>query len=94
MTGQRRIPAELRNVAFPVTVRGYDRQAVDAYVTRINRLVAELEATRSPQSAIESALRRTEGERSDILKETYEMAGEVAAAARREADEVTTRAKA
>ena len=94
MNGQRRIPPELRSAAFPVTVRGYDRQAVDAYVTRINRLVAELEATRSPQSAIESALRRTEGERSDILKETYEMAGEVAAAARREADEVTTRAKA
>lgn len=94
MTGQRRIPPELRTVAFPVAVRGYDRQAVDAYITRINRLVAELEATQSPRSAVENALRRTEDERSDILKETYAMAGEITAAAKREADEVTTKAKA
>ena len=77
MNGQRRIPAELRTATFPVAVRGYDRQAVDAYITRVNRLIAELEATRSPQSAVENALRRTEDERSDILKETYAMAGEV-----------------
>ena len=94
MNGQRRIPAELRTVAFPVTVRGYDRQAVDAYITRVNRLIAELEATRSPQSAVENALRRTEDERSDILKEAYALAGEVTAAAQREADELIARAKA
>jgi DivIVA domain-containing protein len=94
VSGQRRVPGELRSVAFPVAVRGYDRGAVDAYVTRVNRLIAELEATRSPQSAVQNALRRTEDERSDILKEAYALAGEVAAAARREADEMTTRAKA
>jgi DivIVA domain-containing protein len=94
VSGQRRIPAELRTASFPVAVRGYDREAVDAYVTRINRLVAELEATRSPESAIENALRRTEDERSDILKETYAMAGEITTAARREANELTTKAKA
>ena len=68
MSGQRRVPPELRTAAFPVAVRGYDRGAVDAYVARVNRLIAELEATRSPQSAVENALRRTEDERSDILK--------------------------
>ena len=94
MSGQRRVPPELRSAAFPVAVRGYDRGAVDAYVTRVNRLIAELEATRSPQSAVENALRRAEDERSDILKEAYALGGEVTAAARREADEMITRAKA
>jgi DivIVA domain-containing protein len=94
VSGPRRVPAELRSVAFPIAVRGYDRRAVDAYVMRINRLLAELEATRSPQSAVENALRRTEDERSDLLKEAYEMAGEVAATARHRASEMTTKAKA
>jgi DivIVA domain-containing protein len=92
--GPPRVPGELRNVAFPVAVRGYDRRAVDAYVRRINQLVAELEATRSPRSAVENALRRTEDERSDILKEAYELAGEVTATARRKADEMIATAKA
>jgi len=94
VTGQRRIPAELRTAPFPVAVRGYDRQAVNAYVTRVNRLIAELEATRSPQSAVDNALRRAEDERSDILKEAYTLGGEVTAAARREAREMLARAKA
>lgn len=93
MSGQRRVPPELRTAAFPVAVRGYDRGAVDAYVTRVNRLIAELEATRSPQSAVENALRRTEDERSDILKEAYALGGEVTTAARREAHEMIAGAK-
>jgi DivIVA domain-containing protein len=94
VSGPRRVPAELRTVAFPVAVRGYDRRAVDAYVTRVNRLIAELEATRSPRSAVENALRRAEDERSDILKEAYALGGEVTAAARREAAEMIAGAKA
>ena len=94
MSGQRRVPPELRTAAFPVAVRGYDRGAVDAYVARVNRLIAELEATRSPQSAVENALRRTEDERSDILKEAYSLGGEATAAARREAREMIAGAKA
>jgi DivIVA domain-containing protein len=41
----RRVPAEIRNVSFPVSARGYDRRSVDAYIIRLNRLIAELEAT-------------------------------------------------
>ena len=93
MSSQRRVPGELRSAAFPVAVRGYDRRAVDAYVTRVNRLIAELEATRSPQSAVENALRRTEDERSEILKEAYALGGEVTTAARREAHETIAQAK-
>lgn len=94
MSGQRRVPAELRSVAFPIAVRGYDRRAVDAYVRRINQLIAELEATRSPQRAVENALSRAEDERSDILKEAYALGGEVTGAARREADQMVAEAKA
>ena len=73
----RRVPAEIRSVAFPVSVRGYDRRAVDAYVTRVNRVIAELEATRSPQSAVKRALERTEEERSGILEQAREAAEEI-----------------
>jgi DivIVA domain-containing protein len=90
----RRVPAEIRSVAFPVAVRGYDRRAVDAYITRVNRVIAELEATRSPQSAVDRALKRTENERSDILEEARERAAEIATKAQREAEELTSRARA
>jgi DivIVA domain-containing protein len=90
----RRVPAEIRRVAFPVSVRGYDRRAVDAYITRVNRVIAELEATRSPQSAVERALERTAKERSGILEQARERAQEITAAAQHEAEEMTAKAKA
>jgi len=34
------------DVEFPLTLRGYDRIAVDAYVKQTSQLVAELQATR------------------------------------------------
>jgi cell division initiation protein len=90
----RRVPAELRSVAFPVAVRGYDRRAVDAYVTQVNRVIAELEATRSPQGAVEHALERAEEERSGILEQALDTAEEITATAQREAEEMTARARA
>jgi DivIVA domain-containing protein len=90
----RRVPAEIRSIAFPVAVRGYDRLAVDAYVTRVNRVIAELEATQSPQSAIERALERTEEERSGILEQARETAVEITEAAQHEAEEMTAQARA
>jgi hypothetical protein len=52
-----RVPAAIRDVSFP-TGRGYERQAVDAYVNQVNRLIAELEVSRSPQAAVRHALDR------------------------------------
>ena len=43
---------------FPVALRGYDRLAVDAYVKQTSQLVAELQATRSPEAAVRKALER------------------------------------
>jgi DivIVA domain-containing protein len=90
----RRVPGELRTVAFPVVVRGYDRQAVDAYVARVNRVIAELEATRSPERAVERALVRTEDQRSRMIEEAGATAVEITTSAQREAEEMTARARA
>jgi cell division septum initiation protein DivIVA len=95
-----RVPAEIRRVAFPVAALGYDRRAVDVYITRVNRLIAELEATCSPQRADERALERTKKQRSRILEEASgiledarETAAEITAAAQRKAEDVTSRTK-
>jgi DivIVA domain-containing protein len=90
----RRIPAGIRNVAFPVSVRGYDRQAVDAYVIRVNRVIAELEATRSPQSVVKRALERTEEKRGAMLEQAREAAEEITSAAQRGAEAITATARA
>lgn len=94
MSEPRRFPGELRTVAFPVAVRGYDRQAVDSYVARVIRVIAELEATRSPERAVERALVRTEERRSGILEEARVKASEITVEAQRKAEEMTARARA
>ena len=94
MRERRRVPAALRNVSFPVSVRGYDRRAVDIYVARVNRLIAELEATRSPEAAVRHALEQAGEQTSGILRGARETAEEITAAARREAVEITAGAKA
>jgi vacuolar-type H+-ATPase subunit H len=77
---------------FPVVVRGYDRSAVDAYVTGVNRLIAELEATRSPESAVKRALKRTEIERDAILEQAREAAASITANAKAEAVDIVVNA--
>ena len=94
MSEPRRVPAAIRSVAFPVSVRGYDRRAVDAYLARVNRVIAELEATSSPQRAVDRALERTEEQRSSILEDARVTAEETTLTAQREAEEMTTKARA
>jgi DivIVA domain-containing protein len=89
-----RVRAGIRNVVFPVSVRGYDRRAVDAYIIWVNRVIAELEATRSPERAVKRALERAEARREGILEQARERAAEIIAAARREAGAITAKARA
>jgi DivIVA domain-containing protein len=91
---RQRVPAGIRTVFFPVSVRGYDRRAVDAYVTRVNRLIAELEATRSPQAAVRHALKQVEEERAAILEQAGQAAEEMTARARAEAADIVVNASA
>jgi hypothetical protein len=50
------VPRDMLDLSFPVSVRGYDRHAVDAYVKRANRVVAELKVSASPVGAVRHAL--------------------------------------
>ncbi|HYZ18746.1 MAG TPA: DivIVA domain-containing protein [Gaiellaceae bacterium] len=85
--------AEIRDVSFPISVRGYDRDAVDAYVSRVQGVVAELEATRSPQAVIRHALadigERTKG----VLERAGETAEDITLAAREDAEASVARAE-
>jgi DivIVA domain-containing protein len=75
--------AGLRQPEFPIALRGYDREAVDAYVDHVGRVIADLEAGRSPQAAIRHALDQVGEETSGILERAHETA-----------DEITTRSQA
>ena len=89
-----RLPAELRDVSFPVSMRGYDRQAVDAYVERVNRVIAELEMSRTTEAAVKHALNRVGEQTSGILQRAQRSAEDMIAEAQDEADEATARARA
>jgi cell division septum initiation protein DivIVA len=88
------VPRDMLDVSFPVSVRGYDRRAVDAYVKRANRVIAELKVSASPPAAVRHALDQA-GEKVDgLLQAAREAAEEITASARQDADESTARAKA
>jgi cell division septum initiation protein DivIVA len=75
------------DVDFPVALRGYDRLAVDAYVRKTTQLVAELQATHSPESAIRRALERVGEEISGVLQKAHETANQITAQSRSEAED-------
>ena len=77
----------VRDVDFPVVLRGYDRDAVDAYVRDVNRVIAELETRQSPQSAIRHALDQVSEETRGILERAHETADEITARSRAQADD-------
>jgi DivIVA domain-containing protein len=89
----RGVPADIQEVSFSVSVRGYDRRAVDAYVARVNRLIAEREVTRSPEAAVRHALEQVGEQTSGILQRAGETAEEIAVGARQKAEESTARAR-
>jgi DivIVA domain-containing protein len=80
------VPAEILNVSFPAAVRGYDRQAVDAHIKRVNRLIAEIKAGASPRAAVRRALEQTEQQVSGLIERARETADEITTSAHREAE--------
>ena len=75
------------DVEFPMALRGYDRLAVDAYVRRTSQLVAELQVTRSPESAVRRALERVGEQVSGILQRAHETAEQITSQSRSEAED-------
>jgi DivIVA domain-containing protein len=87
------VAAEIRDVSFPLSVRGYDRGAVDAFVTRVQEIVAELEVTRSPEAAVRHALANVGEQTKGILQRAGETAEQITVAARQGAEENAGRAR-
>ena len=88
------VPPDLQNVSFPVAMRGYDRDAVEAYVKRVNRVIAELKVSASPRAAVTHALEQTEQQVSGLLQRARDTGEEIVASARQEAEEIVSKAKA
>jgi DivIVA domain-containing protein len=91
--GRATVPPDVRDASFPVSRRGYDRGAVDAYVERVNGLIDELEAARSPEAAVKQALREVGVKTSSILEHAGQTAEEITLAARQTAEAETARAQ-
>jgi DivIVA domain-containing protein len=72
-------------VRFSIAMRGYDRDAVDAYVSRVNQVLAELQITAAPESAIRHALEQVTEETKGLLERAHETADEIARRSRAEA---------
>jgi DivIVA domain-containing protein len=88
------VPKDILDISFPVSVRGYDRRAVDAYIERVNRVIAELKVSASPPAAVRHALEQAGEKVQGLLQAAREAAEEITASARQEAEESTARAKA
>jgi DivIVA domain-containing protein len=87
------VPQDVLDVSFPAAVRGYDRHAVEAYVKRVNRVIAEIKVSASPPAAVRHALDQAEEKVEGLLRAAREAADEITTSARREADEALSRAK-
>jgi DivIVA domain-containing protein len=76
----------LRDVSFPMAVRGYDRRAVDEFVEELRTLVADLEAHQTREGVVQKALDELGEETAGILQRAHETADEIAARSRAQAD--------
>jgi cell division septum initiation protein DivIVA len=86
-------PLAVVDADFPTALRGYDRMAVDEYVRQTRRLVAELQATRSPEAAVRRALERVGEQISGILQRAHETAEQITAQSRSEAEDRVQQAR-
>jgi DivIVA domain-containing protein len=82
-----------RDVDFPVVLRGYDREAVDRYVEEVNQVIAELEISSSPASAVRHALAEVSEETRGLLQQAHETADEITTRSRSQADDRLQRAE-
>ena len=84
---RQRMRESVRDIDFPTAVRGYDREAVDRYVKQVNNLIAELEISSSPESAVKHALAEVSEETRGILERAHEAADAITARSRAGADD-------
>lgn len=78
---------------FPLSLRGYRRDAVDAYVKKTSQLVAELHAARSPEVAVRRALERLGEDVAGVLGRAHETAERITEHSQDEAEERLAQAR-
>jgi cell division septum initiation protein DivIVA len=76
----------VQNANFPTAIRGYDRDEVHRYMRKVNTLIAELQITAAPESAIKAGLDQVRAERRSMLATAAQQAEEIAERSREEAD--------
>jgi cell division septum initiation protein DivIVA len=79
-------------VRFSTGLPGYNRKQVDEHMTRVNRILAELQITAAPESAIRHALAQVSEETTSLLQSAQQTAEEITSRSRSEADERLERA--
>ena len=87
------VPRDLLDVSFSVAVRGYERGAVDAYIRRVNRAIAELKVSASPTAAVRHAVDQAEGKVQGLLRSAREAAEQITTSSREEAEDNADRLK-
>ena len=81
-----RMVEDLLQVQFPQAVRGYDREAVDGYVDRVRAVISELEASSSPDTAVQRAIEEITDETREVLLRAQQSAQEITTRARDRSD--------
>ncbi|CAN5517962.1 hypothetical protein BH20ACT19_BH20ACT19_11280 [soil metagenome] len=83
----------MRAKEFPAAMRGYDREAVDAWKEEVAELVTRLEAEPPRDAAVKRALDEVGQETTAILQRAHESADEIESRSRSRAEERIERAE-
>jgi cell division septum initiation protein DivIVA len=83
----------LREVHFPMVVRGYHRQTVDVFIAELLELVEDLESHQTREGVVQKALGELGEETAGILQRAHETADDITARSRAQADARLQRAE-
>src|SRR5215213_5044299 len=83
----------LRDVNFPMVVRGYHRPTVDLFIAELLELVEDLESHQTREGVVQKALGELGEETAGILQRAHETADDITARSRAQADARLTRAE-
>ncbi|MBA3263442.1 MAG: DivIVA domain-containing protein [Thermoleophilaceae bacterium] len=83
----------LREVSFPLAMRGYDRHAVDHFVAELLAVVEDLESRQTREGVVQKALGELGEETAGILQRAHETADDITARSRGQADARLQRAE-
>jgi len=83
----------LREVSFPLVMRGYDRHAVDQFVAELLTQVEDLESNQTREGVVQKALGELGEETAGILQRAHETADDITSRSRSQAEARLQRAE-